>query len=38
MNIIKLAKENEERLIKYRRHFHRYPELTGKNSESFKIH
>ncbi len=37
MNIIKLAKENEERLIKYRRHFHRYPELTGKEYETLKF-
>ncbi|MGI6607629.1 MAG: M20 metallopeptidase family protein [Erysipelotrichaceae bacterium] len=37
MDIIKLAKESEERLIEYRRHFHRYPELTGKEFETLKF-
>ena len=37
MDIIKLAKENERRLIEYRRHFHMYPELTGKEYETLKF-
>lgn len=37
MDIIKLAKESEERLIEYRRHFHMYPELTGKEYETLKF-
>ncbi len=37
MDIIKLVKENEKRLLDYRRHFHKYPELTGQEQETIKF-